>query len=183
MLRVLGKADKVKVVGGGGTATMPMLIPAFCVMLPDVPAIVTEATVPMAAALSAVTVNMLVFDVLTGLNDAFTPLGKVFEADRLTLPVNPFCGVTVIVLVLLAPCSILRLLGEVDSVKLGCDWEEELDPGDPPPHPTANAVNSTKLTAPYSLMSDPRRIQLELQHEGTRNANYWSNVAATLCRC
>ena len=103
MFRVLGEADKVKVVGGGGTATMPMLIPVFCVMLPDVPAIVTEATVPMAAALFAVTVNMLVFDVLVGLNDAVTPLGKVVGAEKLTLPVNPFRSATEMVSVALWP--------------------------------------------------------------------------------
>jgi len=40
--------------------------------------------------------------VLVGLKEALTPLGKP-EADKLTLPVKPFCGVTVTVLVPLPP--------------------------------------------------------------------------------
>jgi hypothetical protein len=37
-----------------------------------------------------------------GLNDAVTPLGRP-EADKVTLLVKPFCAVTLIVLVPLAP--------------------------------------------------------------------------------
>jgi hypothetical protein len=58
--------------------------------------------VPVLAVLLAVKVKVLVVLALLGLNDALTPLGKP-EADKLTLLLNPFWGVMVIVLVPLAP--------------------------------------------------------------------------------
>jgi hypothetical protein len=73
--------------------------------------------VPTAAVPLAVNVNVLVFAVLVGLKDAVTPLGNP-EADKLTLPLKPFCGVTVIVLVPLAASKTLRLLGDADNVKV-----------------------------------------------------------------
>lgn len=51
----------------------------------------------MVAELLAVNVSVLVDVVLAGLNEAVTPLGNP-EADKLTVPVKPFCGLTVIVL-------------------------------------------------------------------------------------
>ena len=69
--------------------------------LPDAPVMVT-VTVPMAAVLLAVSVNVLVLAVLLGLNDAVTPLGRP-DADKLTLPLKPPCGVTVMVLVPFVP--------------------------------------------------------------------------------
>ena len=72
-------------------------------------------TVPVAAVLLAVSVNVLVLAVLLGLNDAVTPLGRP-DADRLTLLLKPFCGVTVMVLVPAAPCRIARLFGDADRV-------------------------------------------------------------------
>jgi hypothetical protein len=68
--------------------------------------------------LPAVRVNVLVLAVLLGLNDAVTPLGSP-EADKLTLPLKPFCGVTVIVLVPPPPCVIVTLLGDAESAKFG----------------------------------------------------------------
>ncbi len=82
---------------------------------PDIPVMVTEA-VPVAAVLLAVSVNVLVLAVLLGLNDAVTPLGSP-DADKLTLPLKPFCGVTVMVLAPLAPWVMLRLLGDAERVK------------------------------------------------------------------
>ena len=82
---------------------------------PDIPVMVTEA-VPVAAVLLAVSVNVLVLVVLLGLNDAVTPLGRP-DADKLTLPLKPFCGVTVMVLAPLAPCVMLKLLGDTERVK------------------------------------------------------------------
>jgi hypothetical protein len=75
-------------------------------------------TVPVIAVLPAVSVNVLLLAVLLlavllGLNDAVTPLGRP-DADKLTLPLKPFCGVTVITLVLLVPCVIVKLLGEAE---------------------------------------------------------------------
>ena len=48
-------------------------------------------------------------------NDAVTPLGRPLAAS-VTLPLNPFAGFTVIVLVPEAPCAMDRLPGESDSV-------------------------------------------------------------------
>jgi hypothetical protein len=79
-----------------------------------VPVIVT-VTVPVAAVLLAASVNVLELAVLLGLNDADTPLGRP-EADKLTLLLKPFCGVTVMVLAPLAPCVIVRLFGAAESV-------------------------------------------------------------------
>jgi hypothetical protein len=81
---------------------------------PDVPVMVT-VTVPVAAVPLAVSVNVLVLVVLLGLNNAVTPLGKP-DADKLTLLLKPFCGVTVMVLAPLLPWTTLRLLGEVERV-------------------------------------------------------------------
>ena len=63
------------------------------VKLPDVPVTVT-VTVPVVAVLLAVSVSVLLLAVLVGLNDAVTPLGRP-AADKLTLLLKPFCGVTV----------------------------------------------------------------------------------------
>ena len=80
--------------------------------LPDVPVMVT-VTVPVVAVLLAVSVNMLVVVVGLTLKDAITPLGSP-DADKLTPPVKPFCGVTVMVLVPLVPCAIVKLLGDAE---------------------------------------------------------------------
>jgi hypothetical protein len=85
-----------------------------CDKLPDEPVTVT-VTVPVVAVLLAVNVSVLVVAVLLGLNDAVTPLGRP-DADKLTLPLKPFCGVTVMVLAPLVPCIIVKLLGDVESV-------------------------------------------------------------------
>jgi len=69
--------------------------------LPDEPVTVMVA-IPVVAALLAVSINVLVFFVLVGLNDAVTPLGKP-DADNLTLPLKLFCGMTVMVVAPLVP--------------------------------------------------------------------------------
>jgi len=84
------------------------------VKLPDVPVTVT-VTVPVAAVLLAVSVNVLVLAVLLGLNDAVTPLGRP-DADSPTLPLKPFCGVTVMALAPLVPCTIVKLFGDAERV-------------------------------------------------------------------
>jgi len=58
--------------------------------------------VPVAAVLLAVSVSALVVVVEVGLNAAVTPVGRPV-ADRLTLLLKPFTGVTVTVSVPLAP--------------------------------------------------------------------------------
>ena len=87
-------------------------IEVVLIKLPEVPVMVT-GKVPVVAVLLAVSVKVLEAAVLAGLKEAVTPLGKL-DADKLTLPLKPFCGVTVTVLVPLAPCVTVRLLGEAD---------------------------------------------------------------------
>jgi hypothetical protein len=106
--KLLGDAESIK-----AGFTVRETVVAFD-KLPAVPVMVT-VTVPVVAVLLAVSVNVLVPVVPLGLNDAVTPLGKP-EADKLTLPLKPFCGVTVMLLVPLAPCIIVKLLGEAESV-------------------------------------------------------------------
>jgi len=72
--------------------------------------------VPVVAVPLAVNVSVLVLVVLLGLNDAVTPLGRT-EVARLTLPVKPFWGVTVIVLAPLVPWVIVTLDG---VMRRGC---------------------------------------------------------------
>src|SRR5260370_1611327 len=76
---------------------------AVLVKVSDVPLMVT-VDVPVVAAALAVSVNVLVLVVLLGLKKAVTPLGRP-EADKLTLPLKPFCRATVSVLVPLLPCT------------------------------------------------------------------------------
>src|SRR5207302_1907972 len=83
------------------------------VRLPEVPVMVT-VTMPVVAVLLAVSVKVLLLVVVIvglGLTAAVTPLGRV-EVDMVTLPLKPFCGVTVIVLCPLPPWFIVTLLGE-----------------------------------------------------------------------
>jgi hypothetical protein len=97
---------------GGGVRVRVMVVE--CVKVPDVPVMVV-VTVPMVAALLAASVIVLVVVAGLGLNDAVTPLGSP-DTDKLTLPLKPFSGVTVIVLVPLVPCVMLRLVGDAERV-------------------------------------------------------------------
>lgn len=72
--------------------------------------------VPVVAAPVAVSVMMLEPAAGFGLNDAVTPAGSP-EADKLTLLVNPLCGVTVTLLVALDPCAMLTVVGDADREK------------------------------------------------------------------
>lgn len=108
-----GLSVSEETVGRGGGVTVRIMV-VVCVKVPDVPVMVT-ATVPMVAALLAVSVNVLVVMAGLGLNDAATPLGRP-EADKLTLPLKPFSGVTVTALVPPLPCVKLRLVGDAASV-------------------------------------------------------------------
>ena len=67
---------------------------------------------PVVAVLLAVRVSTLLE------KDAVTPLDWP-DAEKLTLPVKPFSGVTVIVLMPLVPCVTVRLLGDADRLKSG----------------------------------------------------------------
>ena len=72
--------------------------------------------VPAVAELEAVSVTVLVPVVDVGLKLAVTPVGKPLAA-RATVPVKPFTGATVIVLLPLAPCATDRVAGFADSEK------------------------------------------------------------------
>jgi hypothetical protein len=113
MLRLLGDAEREKL----GAAVTVRDIEAGIAKMPDVPVIVT-VTVPVVAVLLAVSVSVLVAVAGLGLKDAVTPLGRP-DADKLTLPLKPFCGVTVIVLVPLVPCTMLKLPGDAERVNVG----------------------------------------------------------------
>ncbi len=65
------------------------------VRLPDVPVIVSVLLLD-GAELLAVSVNTLVPEVGFALHEAVTPLGRP-DTARSTFPVNPYCGVTVMV--------------------------------------------------------------------------------------
>ena len=88
------------------------------VVKPSEEPVTVTVTVPVDAVLLAVRVSELVVAVLPGLNEAVTPVGRP-EADKVTLPLKPLCGVTVIALAPLEPCLIVRLLGEAERVKFG----------------------------------------------------------------
>lgn len=85
--------------------------------MPDRPVTVTLNT-PTAAVALAASVNVLVLVVLAGFNEAVTPLGRP-DGVKATLPLKPFCGITEMVLVPLAPCMSVRPLGEVAREKFG----------------------------------------------------------------
>ena len=79
------------------------------VKLPAEPVTVT-LNAPIAAVPLAVNVNVLAVVAGFALKDAVTPLGRP-DVDKLTLPLKPFRGVTVILLVPAVPCVIVKLLG------------------------------------------------------------------------
>src|SRR6266436_7714637 len=112
-ITLVGFSVSEETVGSGGGDTVSAIV-VVCVNVPDVPVMVT-VTVPVVAVLLAASVNVLVVLAGLGLNDAVTPFGRP-EADKLTLPLKPFCGVTVTVLVPLVPCVMLRLVGDAERV-------------------------------------------------------------------
>jgi hypothetical protein len=115
MLRLLGDPERVKL---PTEFTVSAIVVVF-VRLPEVPVMVT-VVVPIAAAPLAVRVNMLAVLAGFGLNEAVTPFGKP-EADKVTFPLNPFRELTVIVLMPLALCVIIKLLGDAERLKFGVD--------------------------------------------------------------
>jgi len=113
MLRLVGDAERAKF---GARETVSATV-AEWVKLPDVPVMVTVA-VPAVAVPLAVRVSVLVVEAGLGLKAAVTPLGRP-EADKLTVLLKPFCGVTVMVLVLAVPCVMPRLVGDAERAKFG----------------------------------------------------------------
>src|SRR5207302_1796159 len=114
IVTLLGEADRELVRASCRGLAVNVSVVVF-VRLPEVPVMVT-VTVPVVAVLLAVSVKVLLLVVGLvglGLNAAVTPLRRV-EVDMVTLPIKPFCGVTVIVLCPLPPWFIVTLLGEAD---------------------------------------------------------------------
>jgi hypothetical protein len=85
---------------GAGFTVRAMVVDA--VRVPEVPVTVTVTGPPALAVLLAVSVNTLEPAVGFVAKLAVTPLGKPV-ADRVTEPVNPYAGVTVMLSVLLLP--------------------------------------------------------------------------------
>jgi hypothetical protein len=114
--RLVGDADSEKFGTGAAFTVSPTVV--VCVSPPEMPVMVT-VTVPVAAVLLAVSVRRLVLVVGFVPNAAVTPEGRP-DAESDTLPVNPFTGVTLIVLVPPEPpCVIVTLVGDADRPKFG----------------------------------------------------------------
>lgn len=122
------------------------------VRLPEVPVTVT-VTVPVVAVLLAERVKALVLVVLEGLNEAVTPLGRP-EAVKLTLPLKPLSGFTVTVLVPLAPCVMVKLVGDAESVKFGGGLtvrERVVEPDRLPDEPVTVTVALPVVAVPVAV--------------------------------
>jgi len=102
--------------GAGGALTVRFNV-VVDVNVPDVPETVT-LDVPVAAVALAVNVSVLFVDVGFGLNPADTPLGRP-EALSVTLPLKPFTGTTVMVLVPFVPWITVSVLGAAPKLKFG----------------------------------------------------------------
>ena len=113
-----------RVTAGPLLAFTVRLMVVVAVSAPDVPVMVT-VEVPMAAVALAVKVKVLTAVVGFGENAAVTPLGKP-DAAKLTLPVKPPDGTTVIVLVPLLPCATVTVLGDALNVKPAVPPEQPL---------------------------------------------------------
>ena len=72
----------------------------------------------MVAELLTVSVTLLLVVEGFGLKEAVTPVGRL-DAEKLTLPVKPRVGLTVIVDVPELPRATLRLLGDAERLKFG----------------------------------------------------------------
>jgi hypothetical protein len=93
------------------------LILIECDRVPDLPLTLT-LKVPGVAELLTVNVSVLAEVEAFGLKVAVTPAGRL-EAEKLTLPVKPRIGLTVIVDVPVLPRATLRLLGDAERLKFG----------------------------------------------------------------
>src|SRR6267154_1749789 len=110
-LTLLGEAERAKF----GVPFTVRLIVVVLVKLPEFPVIVTVA-VPAVAVLLAERVSVLVVVAPPGLKDAVTPVGRP-DADKLTVPLKPPSGATVMVLLPFDPCTSVTLLGDAVRVK------------------------------------------------------------------
>ena len=114
-VRLDGEAESEK--SGVDVAFTVSEIVVVCVSEPEVPVMVTDLF-PVAALELAVSVTTLLDVVGLVPKLAVTPAGNP-DADKVTLPLKPFEGVTVIVLLPLLPCVMVTAEGEADSEKFG----------------------------------------------------------------
>lgn len=110
-VRLEGEAESEKL-GCAGAFTVKLIVVVW-VVVPDVPVTVTVAF-PVVAVLLAFNVRTLVEVVGFVPKVAVTPVGKP-EAERLTDPVKPLIGITVIVLLPLVPCVTVSEEGDAES--------------------------------------------------------------------
>jgi len=94
------------------------------VKLPDEPVTVTVA-VPVVALPLADRVKRLLVVAVFVLKTAVTPLGRP-DTVKFTLPLNPFSGLIVMAVEPAAPWANVKLVGDAESVKLGCVEEVQL---------------------------------------------------------
>jgi hypothetical protein len=114
-VRLAGDAESEKF--GVATALTVNEMVAVWVSVPLIPVMVT-VDVPVVAVALALNVTLLVDVVGLVPKVAVTPAGNP-EADKVTAPVNPPEGVSVIVLDPLVPWVTVKLAGEAERVKLG----------------------------------------------------------------
>jgi hypothetical protein len=105
-LTLAGVAASVKLAGGATVIAIVVLL----VMVPDVPVTVT-VELPSAAPAVALNVSVVVRVAAAGLKVAVTPEGRP-ETEKVTMPLKPVCGATVMVLTPLPPWGTLRLAGD-----------------------------------------------------------------------
>lgn len=120
-------------------AVIVRLTVAVAARLPDVPVTITVVGPPVVAELPTVRVSVLVEVVGLVPKVAVTPLGSVDVTARVTLPLKPFRGFNVIVLVPLVPCAMLTELGEAVRLKPGLCCDDE-----PPPQPDQQRIAISK---------------------------------------
>ncbi len=114
-VKLAGEAESAKL--GVAVAFTVRLTVVVWLNVPEVPVIVT-LDVPVVAVALAVKVRTLVPVVGLVPNAAVTPAGRP-EADKVTEPVKPPEGVSLIVVVPLVPWVTVKLAGEAESEKLG----------------------------------------------------------------
>ena len=112
MLRLAGEAARLKF----GPAITVSETEVELTKFPQLPVIV-KVNVPVVAVEATAIVSVLAPVVRVGLRDAVTPLGAAVT-ERLTAPLKPFRGFTLMVLWPEPPWATDRLPGEAPSVKL-----------------------------------------------------------------
>jgi hypothetical protein len=99
------------------------VIVVLLLRLPEVPVTVT-VNLPIAAVPVEEKLNRVVLVAGFLPKVGFTPLGKP-DATNFTLPLNPFREMIVIVVEPPAPWTKVKLVGDAESVKLGCSTEPD----------------------------------------------------------